>query len=519
MRVQRSRHAGGVESRLDQSTRGWWRPIVAIIEGSSAVKGDVTLTSAQQVRQVRRASSATASFAIAVAIDFAALFALGWLVIVGTPAVSLGLTHQFDDRWLVTSVAPGGNAWNNGVRPGMEVIGIDPGDVLPSGEWISMLITDGAVQITVQRHDLPPGPEPLIASVVAFGLAILAYRFVPSVAWWLGLAPPVVASLHGTLILDPPLNLALELAGPLVGALYVVAIARPTARTARLIVLAAVALYLLVWGLSYATAQDDWIMLRDLSAAITLGLGAVALGATFLSASARARARTGAALSSLSPVAALSLVIDELVPGRNRTRLTAIERERARLATELHADVLPDLSAVIRSIEGGASAEQAAERLRGIAAELRDLMGERRLTVLEQLGLVPALEWLVEQVEVRTGVRVELDVEGATLESEARPPRDVELTAYRVCQQALDNALLHARPTSIRVRLDVDAGHAELEVSDNGVGIRAGDEERALRSGHLGLADMRQRAVAIGAALRIVARPEGGTMVLLRWPA
>jgi signal transduction histidine kinase len=244
----------------------------------------------------------------------------------------------------------------------------------------------------------------------------------------------------------------------------------------------------------------------------------MALSATIAGALARARARSGAGLSTLAPAVALGLVVDELVPGRTRTRLTAIERERARLATELHADVLPDLSAAIRSIDEGGSAVDAAERLRGIAVDLRDLMGDRRLSVLEELGLVPALEGLVEQVEARTGVRIELDVENAPLGSEVRPPRDVELAAYRVCQQALDNALLHARPRTIRVRLDVDAGHAELEVNDDGVGIRAGDEERALRTGHLGLTDMRGRAAAIGAIIRIGARPGGGTMVLLRWP-
>ncbi len=479
------------------------------------------MTSASRVGSIGGARSASTAFVVALAIDLVALMALGWLVVVGTPAIDVGFAPQPDDRWLVTSVAPGGVAWNNGIRPGMEVVGVSPGDALPSGEWTSVLVTDGAVRITIQRHDLPPGPELLVAGIVALGLAILAFRPVPSVAWWLALAPAIVTSLTGALIVDPPLNLAFELGGPLIGALYVVAAARPVARNARWIVLGTGAAFLLVWGVSYVTAGEDWRILRDLSVAVSLALAAVALGVTVRSAFARARARTGTGtpLSTLSPVAALGLVVDELVPGRSRTRVTAIERERARLATELHADVLPDLSAVIRSIEEGASGEQAAERLRGIAAELRDLMAERRLSVLEQLGLVPALEWLVEQVEGRTGVRVELDVEGASVDWEARPPRDVELTAYRVCQQALDNALLHARPTSIRVRLDVDAGHAELEVSDNGVGIRSGDEERALRSGHLGLGDMRQRAAAIGAALHIGPRQDGGTMVLLRWPA
>ena len=466
---------------------------------------------------IRRARPSR-TFVAAVGIAIVSLLALAWLMLVGTPALSIGLTHTPDDSWLVTTVAPGGGAWNAGTRRGMEVIGISPAGALPSGEWASMLITDGAVQITVQRHNLPPGPEPLIAGLLALGLAILASRVVPSVAWWLLLLPPILASLAATLILDPPVSLAVEVAGPVVGALYLVAAAGSRARIARFAAIGAVALYLVGWAVSYATAQNDWVVLRNLAVVLTVGIAAVAFSATIAAALARARARSGADSSTLASAVVLGLVVDELVPGRNRTRLTAVERERARLATELHADVLPDLSAAIRSIEEGGSADDAAERLRGIAVDLRDLMGDRRLSVLEELGLVPALEGLVEQVEARTGVRIELDVENAPLGSEARPPRDVELAAYRVCQQALDNALLHARPRHIRVRLDVDAGHAELEVRDDGVGIRSGDEERALRTGHVGLIDMRGRAAAIGAVIQIGARPGGGTMVLLRWP-
>ncbi len=465
-----------------------------------------------------RSGNATTPFVVAVAIDLAVLFVLGWLVLIGPPAVEIGITQQAVDRWFVTSVATGGDAWNDGVRPGMEVLGVDPPNALSTGDWGSMLVTDGVVQITIQRHDLPPGVEPLFVAVVAFALALGAYRVVPSLAWLLALVPPVAASLSGALVMDPPGNLGLELAGPLVGALFLVASARPRPAGARIVVAATGIAVIVAWAFWFLTARDDWVLLRDASAGLSIGLALVAGGATVNSALARARARSGASISSRSMTVAFGLVADELVPGRSRTRLSAIERERSRLATELHADVLPDLTAVIQSIEEGASPEEAAERLRGIATELRDLMAERRLTVLERLGLVPALESLVEQVARATGVTIELDVENASLESGLRPPRDVELTAYRICQQALDNALLHARPKAVRVRLDVDAGRAELEVSDDGRGIQVGDEERALRSGHLGLADMRERAAAIGGALRVESRPGGGTLVLLRWP-
>ena len=459
------------------------------------------------------------AFLTAVVLDLAALVLLGWLVVVGTPAIAIGVRHEPGDRWLVTSVAPGGDAWNYGIRPGMEIIGISPSGALPSGEWQSLLVTNGAVQITIQRHDLPPAPEPLIACAAALVAAILTFRLVPTAAWLLTLAPPAIASLNGTMLVDPPLNLAFEAIGPLVATLFVGG--APSHPRGRWLALgpAAVIVCLVGWLAAYAASWGDWSAIRDAGVLVSLALGALGTAISVSAAVKRARSRSAQGLAGLPLAVAVGAVLDELVPGRTRTRLSAIERERARLATEIHADVLPDLSDVIRSIEEGDASRTAADRLRAISAELRELMAERRLSVLEDLGLVPALEWLVEHVEARTGVRVELDVEGAGLAAEDRPPREVEIASFRVCQAALDNALVHARPKSVRVRLEVDTAHAKLEVADDGVGIRPGDEDRAVRAGHLGLVDMRNRAAAIGAALQVGRGPDGGTFVRLRWPA
>lgn len=354
-------------------------------------------------------------FLAAVVLDLAAIALLGWLVVVGTPAIAIGVSHEPDGRWLVTSVAPGGDAWNYGIRPGMEIIGISPSEELPTGDWQSLLVTDGALQITIQRHDLPPAPGPLIVCVAALAAAILAFRLVPTVAWLLTLAPPAIASLNGAMLVDPPINLAFEGIGPLVAALFVTSAAsRPRGRWLALGP-AVVIVYLVAWLVAYAASWQNWTVIRDAGVLASLALGALGAATSLSSAIRRARSRSAQGLAGLPLAVAVGVVVDELVPGRTRTRLSAIERERARLATELHADVLPDLSDVIRSIEEGDSPRAAADRLRAISAELRELMAERRLSILEDQGLVPALEWLVEHVEARTGVRVELDVEGARL--------------------------------------------------------------------------------------------------------
>mgnify|MGYP001287667178 CR=1 FL=1 len=154
--------------------------------------------------------------------------------------------------------------------------------------------------------------------------------------------------------------------------------------------------------------------------------------------------------------------------------------------------------------------------LRAVADELRELMSERRLSVLDELGLLPALEWLAERIEERTNVTVEIEVRGDDI---ARAPREVELAAYRIAQQAIDNALVHGRPTRIELGIEIAGDRLALQVSDDGAGISADAERRALQAGRLGLADMRARAGAISGSFRIWRRPDGGTTAELRWPA
>lgn len=452
------------------------------------------------------------------ALALAALAVFAWVVVVGPPAVDLTVAPSPGGTWVVASVPVGGPAWNGGVRPGMDVIGVEPSGADPTIAWDTLLVTDGTVQIGLPHRPLAPDIELLVVVAVAWLLAAVAAFWLPNVAWLFALASLAVTTLNVPTLFDPPVDAALLLVGPLAGALYA------SDRRRRLHPLVAVvaggmaAVVAVFWIVAELTRFDDWHTLAWLSVfaiAVSTSLG---IAGVVHAAWRRARARAGT--SGVGRAAMLAPIADELVPGRARTRISAIERERARLAGELHAEVLPDISAVIRGIEMGTPPEDAGRRLRAIAADVRDLMSERRLAVLVELGLVRSLEWLAERVEERTGVTVELEILGAGRdEPESRPPREVELAVYRIAQQGLDNALLHARPRLVRVRVDVDAVHVALELADDGAGMAVDAEARALRTGHLGLVDMRQRATAIGAAFSIGPRAGGGTQVAVRWPA
>jgi signal transduction histidine kinase len=93
----------------------------------------------------------------------------------------------------------------------------------------------------------------------------------------------------------------------------------------------------------------------------------------------------------------------------------------------------------------------------------------------------------------------------------------VELAVFRVAQEALANAVKHGKPPiTVRYRVD-EAGAVSLSVDDEGPGIEPDAAEVALRAGHLGVANMQQRAQQIGALLDIRRWPSGGTHVAMEW--
>jgi signal transduction histidine kinase len=194
----------------------------------------------------------------------------------------------------------------------------------------------------------------------------------------------------------------------------------------------------------------------------------------------------------------------------------AAEEERARIARELHDVTLQGLSAAIRRLELVPQARAEADSLRMIADELRAVTIELRPPMLDDLGLAATLDYLAEQakrsdVEVRTQIMDETGIDAAS-----RPPASVELALYRIAQEALGNALRHARAGAIVITARIRKRAIELEVADDGVGLRTEDQRRAIGEGRLGLASMRRRARGIGADFAMEGSP-AGTKVLVTW--
>jgi signal transduction histidine kinase len=215
--------------------------------------------------------------------------------------------------------------------------------------------------------------------------------------------------------------------------------------------------------------------------------------------------------------------LEDLVVRRERERdelaVAAVAEERARIARELHDVVAHAISVIVLQARGARHAESAErdDALDAIEstgatalAEMRRLLHMLRADD-EDLALAPQpslahLELLVSQVR-DAGLPVDLRVEGERREL----PPGVDVSAYRIVQEALTNALKHAGPAEARVWIRFQPDALELEIADTGTGSSNGI------GGH-GLAGMRERVAVFGGELESGPRPGGGFTISARLP-
>ncbi len=197
--------------------------------------------------------------------------------------------------------------------------------------------------------------------------------------------------------------------------------------------------------------------------------------------------------------------------------LGAQEAERVRVSRELHDDTGQALTLLLVRLQIVENMSSEPE-IRRELAELRELVAEtldgvRRLavhlgpSVLEDLGLCAALEWLADRVRAETGLVVDLRLECEC----GHVSPEVAVAIFRVAQEALTNVVRHARATRIEIRLETD-GALELSVSDDGTGF-AVDEAQAQPTASIGLFGMAERVALVGGSLEIHSSPGGGTRV------
>ena len=149
-----------------------------------------------------------------------------------------------------------------------------------------------------------------------------------------------------------------------------------------------------------------------------------------------------------------------------------------------------------------------------VIGDLRRIIGALRPAYLEDLGFVPALEVLIGSADTRTEAEITLRVEG----HQRRMASDVELAAYRITQEALNNAIQHARARHITVTVSY-GDELVLQVTDDGIGFAPAPHlSDYTRSGHFGLVGLTERARQWGGFLKVDSQPDQGTVVRVRLP-
>ena len=207
--------------------------------------------------------------------------------------------------------------------------------------------------------------------------------------------------------------------------------------------------------------------------------------------------------------------------------LMAQEEERKRIARELHDDVAQSILLLSRRLDilisGGAHKPPKAsvselENIQAIANEayksLQRYARDLRPSILDQMGLVAALNWLAEELGKEMGTKT-------TVKADKLPPlpSETELAMFRIAQEALNNVRKHAQASRINITVKSDSNNVKMTITDNGKGFSAprltGD---LAREGKLGILGMEERARLIGGNLQIKSEPGKGTTVLAKAP-
>jgi len=209
--------------------------------------------------------------------------------------------------------------------------------------------------------------------------------------------------------------------------------------------------------------------------------------------------------------------------------IRAQEDERRRIARELHDEIGQSLNALIFGLktaelsmmEYSVDAQEVLKRLRvstsDAVRELQTVIYDLRPSLLDDLGLIPAIRWYAEDRLESVGVRVSWEVVG---NDEERFTPDIETALFRIAQEALTNASKYAEATEINIGLHLNDDRINLTICDNGIGFDISNvlDNRERDGRGLGLLGMKERADLLSGTLDIESKPASGTCVRVAIP-
>jgi PAS domain S-box-containing protein len=245
---------------------------------------------------------------------------------------------------------------------------------------------------------------------------------------------------------------------------------------------------------------------------------------------------TGIPITYEGKPAILSVVLDiterkqaeERMRELTRRLVAAQEEERKRIAQELHDELGQALTAISLDLGGIEKAlppeapPEIRERLvdaRSLADEVDERISELALdlrpSLLDDLGLLPTLQWYLNRYSLRLGIEVALEVKGL----ESRLPEEVETTLYRVIQEALTNIARHAGAGAVRLRLERSAAAVTASIQDDGRGFEVEEAQSPAASpGGVGLLGIKDRVSTLGGRVDIHSNPGQGVRIQIEIP-
>lgn len=221
-----------------------------------------------------------------------------------------------------------------------------------------------------------------------------------------------------------------------------------------------------------------------------------------------------ATVTEQSALAAANLLLVETMRGFAQRLVRSEEEERKRLASDLHDTVLQDIFFIKLQLTKGIYPPEMNQAFDSLITTLRQMIKDQRPPLLKQ-GLVLALQGLVEELSKRSAAIPKIIWHNNLSENPVLS--DEQATAvYRIAQEAVNNAIKHARARSVEVVVENNGSNClRLQVSDDGIGGLSTNGNRKLDQNHFGLLLMQERATMINADLKIHTRLGEGTSIVL----
>jgi two-component system sensor histidine kinase DegS len=208
--------------------------------------------------------------------------------------------------------------------------------------------------------------------------------------------------------------------------------------------------------------------------------------------------------------------------------IKAQEDERKRIARELHDEVAPQLLLLIQRIDAITSnnrhklSDYLKDKLEGLRCQtveglesLRRIAQDLRPRILDDLGLIPSIEWMADNLIMNHGIDAKVLISGKKTDL----PSEVQLLLFRIAQEAINNVRRHARALLVVIGLDFEKDKTILTIRDNGIGFELPDKISQMpANGKLGLAGIQERAQLLSGTIDVRSEPGRGSTITVEIP-